>query len=249
MDVSLYELKKAILTPRTAYRRRTWPAGDDTTRGIYERSYYRRPVHDFYAAAMENPELLVDFDIDADSIAIDVGAYIGRWSRRISERYAPTIHAFEPAPGKISGLHELAERHPKVSVHAYGLGGSDFAARLALAEHGSSIYTDEGAFGSAEVQIRDAAAVFDELGLDHVDVMKVNIEGGEYDLLDRLIETEWLPRIRLVMIQFHEWHPRAYWRRFRIRRALSTTHEIEWDFPFLWELWRRADGVASSSRR
>ncbi|MGH8977302.1 MAG: FkbM family methyltransferase, partial [Acidimicrobiia bacterium] len=72
-----------------------------------------------------------------------------------------------------------------------------------------------------------------------VDLCKVNIEGGEYDLFDRLIETVWLARIRILLIQFHEWHPNAYARRRAIRRAFSRTHDEVWDYPFVWEMWRR----------
>jgi hypothetical protein len=67
----------------------------------------------------------------------------------------------------------------------------------------------------------------------------VNIEGGEYDLFDRLIDIGWLPRVRSVLVQFHEWHPQAYRRRRAIRRALRRSHDEAWNYPFVWELWRR----------
>jgi hypothetical protein len=69
--------------------------------------------------------------------------------------------------------------------------------------------------------------------------MKVNIEGGEYDLFDRLVETDRLPRVQLVSVQFHEWHPHAHRRRRAIRRALRRSHQEVWCYPWVWELWQR----------
>ena len=97
---------------------------------------------------------------------------------------------------------------------------------------------DEELFGTTTVAVRDVAAVLAELGIGEIDLMKVNIEGAEFDLLDRLLETDWVPRIRNLSVQFHEWHPDAPRRRRAIRAALSQTHDEVWCYPWVWELWR-----------
>jgi hypothetical protein len=127
-----------------------------------------------------------------------------------------------------------------VQLFRYGLGAEDSVAHLSAAGPGSSIYAKDSPLGeSAEVSIRDVVAVLDELEVDQVDLMKVNIEGGEFDLFDRLIEAGRLPSIRQIMIQFHEFHPDAYRRRHRVRKALRRSHEVVWDYPWVWEMWRR----------
>ena len=74
---------------------------------------------------------------------------------------------------------------------------------------------------TTEVQIRDVAAVLDELGHTRIDYMKINIEGAEYDLLERMFETGWAHRVRYFLIQFHEWYGNAaHLRRWRIQRRL-----------------------------
>jgi FkbM family methyltransferase len=242
MELSLYRLKKGVLAPRTAYMRHKERNMDGLARTMFELHYYRRTLYDFTAATMANPDILVDVDIDRDSVVLDVGAFNGDWSQKLWDRYQPTIYGFEPAP---SGYQSMAKRfygNEKVNAYEFGLGGSDSTASLALKGPGSSIYDEAGRFGSVDVRIRDVADVLDELGLDQLDLVKINIEGGEYDLLDRLAETGWLSRIRLVLIQFHEWHPRAYWRRAQNRRALRRRHEEVWNYPWVWEYWRRRSG-------
>ena len=121
----------------------------------------------------------------------------------------------------------------------FGLGGSDASVQLALEGPGSTIYASPGASRTTDAQIRDVVGVLDELSLDDIDLCKVNIEGGEYDLFDRLIEADWLRRIRILLIQFHEWHPKAYTRRRAIRRALSPHARRGLGLPVRVGVWRR----------
>jgi len=212
---------------------------DPRVRKMFEDNYYRKPLYAFTGATMRNRDILIDADLDADSLVLDVGAYVGNWAEKVSDRYACTIHGFEPASGAVARAEKLLGARTNVHVHQYALGASDQTARLAMAGPGSSVHTSVSPMGSYEdITIRDVAAVLDELGIDEIDLLKVNIEGGEFDLFDRLVETGWMPRIRQTMIQFHEFHPNAHWRRFTVRRALRRTHTEVWDYPWVWEFWR-----------
>lgn len=236
---SLYELKKSVLLPRTLYRRHRERDMDPSARIMFELHYYRRPMYDFLGATMANPDILVDVEVDEESIVLDVGAFVGHWAEKISDRYGSRVYAFEPADAGVEKMRGLFADRPNVEVFDYGLGRENLTVALALAGPGSSIYAETAPWGFAEVEIRDIVEVLDELGIEHIDLLKVNIEGGEFDLFDRVISSGWLPRIDQILIQFHEWHPNAYLRRRQIRRALRQHHEEVWDFPWVWEYWRR----------
>ena len=95
---------------------------------------------------------------------------------------------------------------------------------MALEYLGSSVFSDtSGKKGVpwAEVEIKDISTVWKSLALDRVDFMKINIEGAEFPLLERMIECNLLRKVDCFLIQFHEWHPGAYKRRRKIRKALS----------------------------
>ncbi|MDH5238725.1 MAG: FkbM family methyltransferase, partial [Acidimicrobiia bacterium] len=169
-----------------------------------------------------------------------VGAYTGEWAVPMTQRHRIELHAFEPADDGVAELTEKLGSDPHVHVHPYGLAERDFSSTMALNGPGSSIYADDGLYGSQTAEIRDVVPVLAELGISHIDLLKINIEGAEYDLLDRLIDAGWLARIDQLLIQFHEWHPLAYWRRWRIRRRLRRTHRQVWDYDFVWEYWRRS---------
>jgi FkbM family methyltransferase len=203
-------------------------------------------LYEFMAAMHANPDMLVEADLDARSTVIDAGAYDGEWSARVLARYGCTIYAFEPDPFSFARLEERLGGEPNVRLFEHGLGASDGTATLTIAGPGSSMYEVESPFGTTEVRVRDVADVLDELDVESVDLLKVNIEGGEYDVLDRLAATGWLGRTRYVSVQFHEWHPKSYARRRANRRALRRDHEEQWSYPWVWELWRHRDDRARS---
>ena len=240
MAVSAYRLKRFVLSPRTAYLRRRHRNADPVARAMLEAMGYRRSMFDFMAATAEDPEILTTFDIDETSSVVDAGAFDGVWSGLIADRYGCSIHAFEPAPPAIAAM-EPALAGKSVTLHCVALGASDTHAALVLGGPGSWIGTGEVVAGSVGVEVRDVAAVFEELGLDEIDLLKLNVEGSEFDILDRLQETAWLPRIRILLIQFHEWHPAANRRRRTARRALRQSHTETWTYPWIWETWVRSD--------
>jgi hypothetical protein len=87
----------------------------------------------------------------------------------------------------------------------------------------------------------DAARYLDESPTKEFDLVKLNIEGGEYALLERLIATEHIKRIRDLQVQFHLNVPNARRRYRSIARALRKTHRLAWRYPFVWESWTRRD--------
>jgi FkbM family methyltransferase len=238
VQMSRYAFKHLALAPRAAYRRRRSGDLEPLARQLLETQQYGRAMYDFMDAVAANPDLLTDVPITERGVALDVGAYVGGWATRMVERYGCTVYGFEPSPGPAAKAAEDLSAHPQVTVFPYGVGATDSTELLTRDGPGSSIYGGTGTFGTVDVKIRDIVAVLDELDLQWVDVMKVNIEGAEYDLLERLDAALWLPRIGVLSIQFHEWHPKAHRRRRQIRAMLRRSHEQVWSYGWVWELWR-----------
>ena len=91
---------------------------------------------------------------------------------------------------------------PRVSVLDYGLGACDEQLFLSTADDASSFFRNHDTNGSVAAQIHDVLSVWQELDLEHVDLIKVNIEGGEYPLLRRLIETNLIVRLAIFRCNF-----------------------------------------------
>ena len=242
-----YTTKRRLLRPLTALRRRR-RAGrlNPYTLTVYESHDYRPSMRHFFLATRDNPDILIDVDLPDGSVVVDVGAYIGEWSERILERADERgvqdlqIHAFEPEPHAYKRLLAGTGQDPRVQLHSFGLAGRDRAEQLTIGGPGSSLFVDPttpGYLGATEIDLRDAGAVLSALDIDRVDLVKINIEGGEFELIDRLHETGWLARMGPLIIQFHEFGPDAYRGRRRNRRQLAKTHRCTWNYTWVYERW------------
>ena len=69
--------------------------------------------------------------------------------------------------------------------------------------------------------------------------MKINIEGGEYDLLEHFLESGFIKNINNIQIQFHDFIPNAEERMKKIQYELEKTHSLTYQYPFVWENWQR----------
>jgi len=68
--------------------------------------------------------------------------------------------------------------------------------------------------------------------------MKINIEGGEYELLDHLISSGVVKTIHNLQIQFHDFIPDAFAAMNNIRDRLNLTHYPTYKFDFIWDNWK-----------
>ncbi|MDO8862503.1 FkbM family methyltransferase [Haliea sp. E1-2-M8] len=242
-----YRLKKRLLWPYICCRRWRERGQSGFMRAALELHYYRPTFYRFIAASIDNPDIMYEAPLEHGGIALDVGAYHGDWAARVYEKYQARIYAFEPDPPSIAFLRQRFAAVPNIRCLPFGLGGED--ARLSMIQRGmgSTLYeVDTGApqrTGGVEervdVQVRDIVGLLDELGHADIDIIKLNIEGAEYALLERLMSAGRLGQIRVYTIQFHEWHSGAHSRRRRIQRELARTHDKVWDYPFVWEQWVR----------
>jgi len=182
--------------------------------------------------------LRLDYPLDRDSIVFDVGGYLGDFAAQIQQRYGCRVFVFEPVRKFFDHCVQRFIDLPQVRCFNYGL--SAVAGRFAITQEadGSSL-TKASQSGPHEwVEVRRFADVVEELGLARIDLLKLNIEGGEFDVLPHLIDSGLMQRVRFLQVQFHNFVPDAVNRRERIRERLRHTHDEMWNYPFVWESWR-----------
>ena len=205
--------------------------------GVIRPSAQARRVAPWFAIDGDRT-LRLEYDLGPSSTVLDVGGYEGQWASDIFGRYACTVHVFEPVPAFADRIAARFAANPRVVPHPYGLAGSSRDAYIALHADGSSVI-DRGDREQVPIRLVGVDEAFAALELGEVDLMKVNIEGLEYELVERLLETGFLARVRDLQVQFHDFVPDAEQRMRALRRRLAATHTLTYDFPFVWENWRR----------
>ncbi len=177
-----------------------------------------------------------DYALDANSLVIDLGGYEGQWSSDIFAMYGCTIHIFEPMPEFARKIEQRFARNSLIHAHALGLASETRQAYMSENANRSTLFGE--ASNRQPVRMERAADFFQAAGMARIDLMKVNIEGGEYELLDHLLATGWIERIVNLQVQFHDFVPEAEQRMRAIQNSLSQTHELTYQYPFVWENWK-----------
>jgi FkbM family methyltransferase len=244
-----YILKRIFLLPYVWYMRWKTFGGrrsESPHQVFFEALYYKPELIRFFKVCVADRDMLKKAPLDKTSIVFDVGAYTGQWSNSINAMYrSPNIYAFEPDEQSYREALHLLGNNKNIRIFNYGLGGKNEEAQLYHNGLGSSIFRgwSRKRKRSSRIELRDVSAVIDELKIESIDLMKINIEGGEYSLLKRLLESGAAKKCKLIMIQYHEWIPGAHRMREELNRELALTHEVEWSYKFVWEKWKRKADV------
>lgn len=75
--------------------------------------------------------------------------------------------------------------------------------------------------------------------IKNINLLKINIEGGEYDLLEHIIQHNLQEKIENIQVQFHKNIDDSECRRKNIQQLLKKTHVLTYNYDFIWENWQR----------
>ncbi|MDO8787317.1 MAG: FkbM family methyltransferase [Sulfuritalea sp.] len=150
---------------------------------------------------------------DEVKVVLDIGANVGAATVFFSELYPMAkIHAFEPIPGNLEILKmNAASRDRPGSIECHLLALSDRDGELQMIHspgahnHGGWSFYQRGAAGDEEkvsVPVRKSGDFVRELGLERIDVIKIDTEGAEKEILHGLTP-EQLASVQYIVGELH----------------------------------------------
>jgi FkbM family methyltransferase len=199
--------------------------------------YFQRRVFPWYLINGDD-NLRLNYELDEESIVFDLGGYRGEWSDRIFAMYVSRIFIFEPVSEYARELRKHFQKNKKVNVYAFGLAGQTYDTTISIHGNASSIFTSPNG-PSEKIQLKKAIDFVKENAITKIDLIKINIEGGEYDLLEHMIETGLILNVINIQVQFHDFVQDAEKRMERIQSELNKTHFLTYQYKFVWENWQR----------
>lgn len=171
--------------------------------------------------------LRYEYDLSPNDLVIDIGAYQGAWAEQIFARYGCRLIAIEPGPW-IVGFEHGEVINQAAWTHNYGLqfgGDHYYTSAYEPATHGYECF-----------DVNSLLSKYDEIAL-----VKINIEGAEYELLNHVIDAGLHKRIRNLQVQFHLVEGEPIEEMYgAIASKLRQTHYLSWFYSFCWENWKRA---------
>lgn len=118
------------------------------------------------------------------------------------------VHAFDPTPRSLRWLGKQA-LPPRFEAHPWGLAAYDGAAQFSAPRQAEDVSytpaTTTTAAGAVELPVFRLETIMAKLGHSRVDLLKMDIEGGEYDVIAGLLRVR--PAIPQLLIEFHHRFP------------------------------------------
>ncbi|MCA9177789.1 MAG: FkbM family methyltransferase [Planctomycetales bacterium] len=153
------------------------------------------------------PELL---HRDAVVYSFGVGDNIA-WDLGMIEQFGVTVHAFDPTPESVAWF-EAQDTPPALQFHACGLSHRDGLLEFYPPKKPGRMHysQDRQKFTRSSHQkvscpVRRLATIAAELGHTRIDVLKLDIEGSEFDAIPELLGAG-LP-IGQLLVEIHYNHP------------------------------------------
>jgi len=178
-------------------------------------------------------DIRYEYDLTPLDFVHDCGGHMGDFADAIFNRYGCFVHVWEPISSYYAICMERFKENDKITVHNCGVGAATTKAIFRVKGNMSGAWADDGELEN--VEMIDVSRILPAA------LIKINIEGGEYAVLERLLETGDITRFKNCQIQWHEFPDRKEEltaRRDYIIHELRKTHELTFDYGWVWQNWR-----------
>jgi len=187
-----------------------------------------------FAADGYDELLYVNHQLSPEDTVVVLGGFRGKSIEIWRDLYNCKIVAYEPIPEFFNTLADKFKGDSSVLLFPYAVSGREELINFALAEEGTSKFLEANQYIS--IQAKDIYSELENIK-PYPRVIEMNIEGGEYAVLKRMLESKSIEKIQTLLIQFHNYGYEEQLARAEIRMAMSKTHTCEFSYEWLWEKW------------
>lgn len=130
--------------------------------------------------------------LDANSVvyAFGVGTDIS-FEVQLANKHKCPVYTFDPTPQAVEYAVGIARKEPLIKFYPYGVLGRDTLVRFYKPRDAGlgSLSTANLHFGNVyiEAPVLRLATIAQKFGHKHIDLLKIDIEGGEYDVIDDML--------------------------------------------------------------
>ena len=144
-----------------------------------------------------------DVDVSAPTVILDAGAHIGLATIFFAERFhGAVVIAIEPEAANFDVLCKNVSAYPQVRPMRAGLWSRSTWLRILNPEAATWAFRVVEADQPTDIRAVSIADVMQLHGVDHIDILKMDIEGAELEVLAH--SAEWLSRVGNLLIELHD---------------------------------------------
>jgi FkbM family methyltransferase len=178
----------------------------------------------------------LNYDLNRESIVVDCGGYEGRFTENIFNKFGCKVILLEPVYEYYLKCTEKFSSNLNIKVINDGILSSCCIKDLYLNMDGTSSHIKNSE--SISCSFVNLESLIEIQKIDNIDLLKLNIEGDEYEVLEQLVESPLIHRVKNIQVQFHSNVYDFEFRRENIQKNLELTHYKEWSYEWVWESWK-----------
>ena len=180
--------------------------------------------------------------LNEKSIVFDLGGFEGQWSSDLYARFPCNIYIFEPVFSYFKLIQNRFKYNKQVKVFAFGLGAYARKENIFINGDASSIINNYLIHPSSksfnEISIESIESFTKNNIIKKIDLLKINIEGGEYEVLDFLVKSDLIKSINNIQVQFHNINQHAYQQMYDLRKQICKTHDLVRNYDMVWDFYK-----------
>lgn len=179
-----------------------------------------------------------NYELNENSLVLDVGGYEGTFCDKIHNKYKCDVMVFEPTKKYYNDLVSRFNNNDKIKLYNFGLSDKKDEVLIYYDNDATSIHKTDTS-ETESIKIESIVDFINDNDIKEIDLLKLNIEGSEFEVLDALIKNGMLGMIKNIQVQFHTFIDNAAEKRDKIREFLKKTHKETYCYDFVWENWER----------
>jgi len=181
---------------------------------------------------------VMKFSLEENPVIFDVGGFLGDWTEE-ALKYHPTakIYIFEPVSSYYNVIKGRYNSNPNIQVFNFGLSNETKSIDISVGGDASSTHRTVGDI--ERIQLKNVSTFLLEQNIERIHLIKINIEGEEYPLLEWMVQSEDLVKFDNFLIQFHTFVDNYDNRRRVIQYDLGKNYSQIFNFEMIFEGWTK----------
>jgi hypothetical protein len=185
-------------------------------------------------------------DLTPESVILEIGTHRGQWAVEMLRKYGCRYVGFEPIREFFVAASKALVPFANTRLYPYAMGGSHRTDIFKVKGDMSGQFADGPEEKVCVLDVAEPLKNFTTPGADErwapshkVDLLAINAEGGEFEIMERILDAGLTDRIIHFQIQPHpivsDFEPR--WQ--RIMDRMAETHTLSYYASWVWAGWDR----------
>lgn len=181
--------------------------------------------------------LVATYPLTEESWVIELGGFMGNWTKRIYDNYKSNIIVIEPIEDFCNVIKRDFSSNEKVKIEQLGISTESKDVMISHNGDASSQYLEQTP-NQITIHCEPLEYFLEKYNVNKVDLMQVNVEGEEFPLFEHWLKSDILTKFKFIQIQFHRVGTDHEERKQKIQEGLRSKGFVcNWEYPYVFESW------------